>query len=77
MQFPAFPGMVKNRTLGEIALFIGTMQAAEALKVVMQIGRTLSGRLLMLDAMSMEWTRIGIKKNPACPVCGQPSHSPS
>ena len=56
---------------------IGTMQAAEALKVVMQIGRPLSGRLLMLDAMSMEWTRIGIKKNPACPVCGQPSHSPS
>lgn len=56
---------------------IGTMQAAEALKVVMQIGRTLSGRLLMLDAMSMEWTRIGIKKNPACPVCGQSSHSPT
>jgi len=53
---------------------IGTMQAAEALKVVMQIGRVLAGRLLMLDAMNMEWTRIGINKNPACPVCGHHSH---
>jgi len=50
---------------------IGTMQAAEALKLIMQIGQPLTGRLLMLDAMSMEWTRIGIHKNPACPVCGQ------
>jgi molybdopterin/thiamine biosynthesis adenylyltransferase len=49
---------------------IGTMQAAEALKVIMQLGQSLQGRLLLLDAMNMEWTPIGMKKNPACPVCG-------
>jgi len=54
---------------------IGTMQAAEALKVIMQIGQSLQGRLLLLDAMRMEWTTIGMKKNPACPVCAQPHSS--
>ena len=48
---------------------IGTMQAAEALKLIMKIGQPLIGRLLMLDAMNMEWTQIKINKNPACPVC--------
>jgi len=53
---------------------IGTMQAAEALKLIMHIGESLKGRLLMLDAMHMEWTTIGIQKNPACPVCSNSSH---
>jgi molybdopterin/thiamine biosynthesis adenylyltransferase len=48
---------------------IGAMQAAEALKLLMGIGRSLAGRLLMLDGLSMEWTSIGIARNPACPVC--------
>ena len=48
---------------------IGAMQAAEALKLLMQIGRSLNGRLLMLDALSMEWHSISIAANPACPVC--------
>lgn len=50
---------------------IGTMQAAEALKVIMHIGASLKGRLLLLDAMHMEWSSIRINKNPACSVCGQ------
>jgi molybdopterin/thiamine biosynthesis adenylyltransferase len=49
---------------------IGAMQAAEALKLVMGIGESLSGRLLMLDGLRMEWTSIAIGRNPACPVCG-------
>jgi molybdopterin/thiamine biosynthesis adenylyltransferase len=48
---------------------IGTMQAAEALKLVTGIGEPLTGRLLMLDARNMEWTCIGLQRNPACPVC--------
>jgi molybdopterin/thiamine biosynthesis adenylyltransferase len=48
---------------------IGTMQAAEALKLLAHAGRSLSGRLQMLDARAMEWTEIGIARNPACPVC--------
>lgn len=50
---------------------IGSMQAAEALKVIMGIGQALSGRLLLLDALRMEWNSIGISKNSLCSVCGQ------
>lgn len=49
---------------------IGTMQAAEALKLIMGIGKSLSARLLLLDAMQMEWTSIAVAQNPTCPVCG-------
>lgn len=49
---------------------IGTMQAAEALKVLARIGESLSGRLLLLDALSMEWRSIKVPRDPACPVCG-------
>ena len=52
---------------------IGAMQAAEALKLLAGAGRSLAGRLLMLDGRAMEWTDIGIARNPACPVCaGRP-----
>lgn len=49
---------------------IGTMQAAEALKIVAHIGEPLAGRLLLLDARSMEWTSINLSRNPQCLVCG-------
>jgi molybdopterin/thiamine biosynthesis adenylyltransferase len=48
---------------------IGAMQAAEALKLVAGIGESLAGRLLMLDARTMEWTSIGIGRNDHCLVC--------
>jgi len=49
---------------------IGAMQAAEALKLLMQVGSSLAGRLLLLDGREMEWTSIRIERNAACPVCG-------
>lgn len=49
---------------------IGTMQAAEALKVVAGIGESLTGRLLLLDALSMEWNTIRFRKDAGCAVCG-------
>ena len=49
---------------------IGTMQAAEALKLVSGIGESLAGRLLLLDARNMEWTSIKVARNAACSVCG-------
>lgn len=49
---------------------IGTMQAAEALKVLMNVGTSLAGRLLLLDARTMEWQQIRAKRNPGCLVCG-------
>jgi len=48
---------------------VGAMQAAEALKIVMDIGATLAGRLLMLDGLRMEWTSIRVARADACPVC--------
>lgn len=48
---------------------IGTMQAAEALKLIADIGTTLDGRLMMLDARHMEWNTMHVRANPQCPVC--------
>lgn len=48
---------------------IGTMQAAEALKLVAGCGRSLAGRLLLLDGLNMDWRSIQLAKDPACPVC--------
>jgi len=49
---------------------IGTMQAAEALKLAANIGESLTGRLLLLDAMDMEWRSVRFKKDAGCAVCG-------
>jgi molybdopterin-synthase adenylyltransferase len=50
---------------------IGTMQAAEALKLVAGIGESLAGRLLLLDARSMEWISIRMARDTSCAVCGK------
>ncbi|MGH8798071.1 MAG: HesA/MoeB/ThiF family protein [Caldimonas sp.] len=50
---------------------IGSMQAAEALKLLAGIGASLAGRLQMLDARKMEWTEIRARRDPACPVCSK------
>ena len=51
---------------------IGTVQAAEALKLVAGIGESLAQRLLLLDARSMEWTSIRTARSADCAVCGSP-----
>ena len=49
---------------------IGSMQAAEALKLLAGVGPSLAGRLLMLDARSMQWDEMRVRRNAGCPVCG-------
>jgi molybdopterin-synthase adenylyltransferase len=49
---------------------IGTVQAAEALKLLAGVGTSLAGRLQMLDARTMEWTEIRMQRSAACRVCG-------
>jgi molybdopterin/thiamine biosynthesis adenylyltransferase len=49
---------------------IGTVQAAEALKLLAGIGKPLAGRLLMLDARAMSWDEVRIARQASCPVCG-------
>jgi adenylyltransferase/sulfurtransferase len=51
---------------------IGATQAAEALKLVAGCGETLSGRLLILDALTMEWQSMRLARDPHCVVCGAP-----
>ena len=48
---------------------VGAMQAAEALKLLMDVGQSLAGRLLLLDGRAMEWTSINLSRNPECSVC--------
>ncbi len=65
---------VRCATMGVFAPLvgiIGTVQAAEALKLLAGVGASLAGRLQMLDARAMEWTEIRIARNAGCSVCGQ------
>ncbi len=48
---------------------IGAMQAAEALKLLAGAGESLEGRLLILDALAMQWRTVKLAKDPACPIC--------
>ena len=48
---------------------VGTIQAAEALKLAAGIGESLEGRLLMLDALAMRWHTVRVRRDAACPVC--------
>ena len=59
-----------NGVFAPLVGMIGTTQAAEALKLLMGIGESLQGRLLLLDALAMEWRTIKLSKDPACSVCG-------
>jgi molybdopterin-synthase adenylyltransferase len=71
---------VRCATMGVFAPLvgiIGSMQAAEGLKVIMEVGRSLKGRLLMLDGRSMEWNEIGLPRNSSCPVCAAARATPS
>jgi molybdopterin/thiamine biosynthesis adenylyltransferase len=52
---------------------IGTMQAAEALKLLAGVGSSLAGRLQMLDARRMEWTQIEVSRDAGCRVCAKRS----
>ena len=63
---------VRCATMGVFAPLvgiIGSLQAAEALKLLAGTGTSLAGRLQMLDARRMEWTEIRLPRQPACPVC--------
>ena len=48
---------------------IGSIQANEALKVILDIGATVQGKLLLVDALNMEFNEAVLKKDPKCPVC--------
>jgi adenylyltransferase/sulfurtransferase len=61
---------VRNGVIAPLPGIIGSMQALEAIKLIVGIGQSLRGRLLLFDALTMEWNRMSLRKNPACPTCG-------
>jgi len=74
--FPPDPAFrdVACATMGVFAPLVGivgSLQAAEALKLLAGVGASLAGRLLMLDARSMEWSEMRVDRDPHCPVCGR------
>jgi adenylyltransferase/sulfurtransferase len=58
-----------NGVIAPITGIVGSIQALEAMKIILQIGQTLTGRLLLLDGLTMEWQTMRLKKNPSCPTC--------
>lgn len=59
----------ESGVLASLVGIIGAMQATEALKILAAYGDPLDGRLLLLDARSMEWRTLSLKKDASCPVC--------
>jgi sulfur-carrier protein adenylyltransferase/sulfurtransferase len=72
---PPPPGLVpscaEGGVLGVLPGVIGTMQAVETIKLLLGIGKPLSGRLMLYDALEQSWRTLKVKKNPDCPVCGK------
>ncbi|MCU7803016.1 MAG: molybdopterin-synthase adenylyltransferase MoeB [Candidatus Thiodiazotropha sp. (ex Lucinoma borealis)] len=61
-----------NGVLAPLVGVIGSIQAIEAIKQLTGIGKTLDGRLLLMDALQMEWRTLRLMSDPACPICSNP-----
>ena len=68
----AVPSCAQAGVLGALAGTLGALQATEVVKEILGIGRSLSGRLLMYDALSASFDEMAIAKRPDCPTCGSP-----
>jgi len=71
---PPPPGLVpscaEGGVLGVLPGIVGTIQATEALKVILGAGETLLGRLLLFDALGMRFRELKLRRDPKCPTCG-------
>ena len=71
---PPPPGLVPScaeaGVLGVLPGIVGSLQALEAIKLILGAGDSLIGRLLLFDAMALRWRELRIRRNPDCPVCG-------
>jgi molybdopterin/thiamine biosynthesis adenylyltransferase len=63
------PGCSVAGVLGVVPGIMGMLQANEALKVLLGIGDTLAGRLLLFDALDTTFTELKLRRDPSCPVC--------
>ncbi len=72
---PPPPGLVpscaEGGVLGVLPGLVGTIQATEVIKMILGIGTPLIGRLLLIDALHMQFRTLKVRKNPDCPICGE------
>ncbi len=65
------PSCAEGGVLGVLPGIVGSLQAAEALKLALGIGDPLVGRLLLFDALEVSFTEVELRRDPSCPVCGE------
>ncbi|MBD0290907.1 MAG: molybdopterin-synthase adenylyltransferase MoeB [Thermoleophilia bacterium] len=65
------PSCAEGGVLGVLPGIVGSLQANEALKLVLGIGEPLVGRLLLFDALETMFTEVSLRRDPGCPVCGE------
>lgn len=63
------PSCAEAGVLGVMPGVVGTLQATEAIKLILGAGNPLTGQLLMIDALTMDFRKAAIKPNPSCPIC--------
>ena len=72
---PPPPGLVpscaEGGVLGVLPGIVGAIQAMETIKLILKTGEPLAGRLLLFDALAMRFRELRLRKNPACPICGE------
>jgi len=72
---PPPPGLVPScqeaGILGSIGGIMGCIQATEAIKLILGIGEPLVGKLLIMDALSMDFRKVKLRRDPNCPLCGE------
>ena len=65
------PSCAEGGVLGVLPGIVGSLQANETIKLLLGIGESLAGRLLLFDALATEFSEVKLRKDPACPVCGE------
>jgi sulfur-carrier protein adenylyltransferase/sulfurtransferase len=65
------PSCAEGGVLGVLPGIVGSLQANEALKLALEIGESLAGRLLLFDALAAEFSEVMLRRDPDCPVCGE------
>jgi adenylyltransferase/sulfurtransferase len=64
------PSCAEAGVLGMLPGLVGSIQATETVKLIMGIGESLASRLLLIDALDMEFRTVKVRRNPSCPLCG-------
>ncbi len=64
------PSCAEGGVLGVLPGLVGTIQATEALKLILGVGDALIGRLLLVDALGMNFRTVRVRRDPKCPACG-------